>query len=322
MKKDHMLKSILLSSVLLSLSSNALAKTPQNFLYTSSDELSHIEALIKRHDIEGVQIVYNWKMLEKGINQYDFSQIEKDLKYLSPLNKKLFIQIQDRFFSKEHKNVPMYLLEDSIYNGGVVEQFDNPGEDKPIGSGWVAQQWNPAVQKRYQELLKALAKKFDGLIFGINLPETSIDLQTKKDTSGFTCDTYFNAELENLAFAKNVFKKSHVVQYINFWPCEWDNDHKFMSRIFAFAEQHRVGLGGPDIVPNKKAQMKNSYPFFHKYKGKLSLVAMAVQEPTLTYTNPKTKRPFTKEEFTEYAENYLGADMIFWSLSSPWLQQK
>lgn len=30
--------------------------------------------------------------------------------------------------------------------------------------------------------------------------------------------------------------------------------------------------------------MKNAYPFFNQYKGRLSLVAMAIQEPTLTYT--------------------------------------
>ena len=57
------------------------------------------------------------------------------------------------------------------------------------------------------------------------------------------------------------------MQYANFWPCEWDNDQKYMSRAFEFAKQNRIGLGGPDIVPYKKAQMKNSYPFFHRYKG-------------------------------------------------------
>ena len=67
--------------------------------------------------------------------------------------------------------------------------------------------------------------------------------------------------------------------YANFWPCEWNNDQKYMSRTFEFALAHGIGLGGPDIVPWRKAQMKNSYPFFNKYKGKLPLVAMAVQSP-------------------------------------------
>ena len=71
-----------------------------------------------------------------------------------------------------------------------------------------------------------------------------------------------------------------------------------------------------------EGQMKNSYPFFNKYKGKLSRVAMAVQEPTLTYKNPKTGKHFTKDEFVGFADDYLGADLIFWSTSSPWLKQK
>lgn len=297
------------------------ASPPVNFLYTGSDDLGRIRKLIERGDIAGVQIVYNWKDLETGKDKYDFSQIEKDLLFLGRLNKKLFIQVQDRFFQPEARNVPSYLLQEPQYGGGLAVQVDNPGEGLPAGSGWVAQQWNPEVRLRYQKLLRALGKQFDGRVYGVNLPESSVDIDIKGDKTGFSCDKYFNAELENLKAAKSAFKKSYVVQYVNFWPCEWENDHNYMGRTFEFASKNGIGLGGPDIVPGKKAQMKNSYPFFNRYKGKLSLVAMAVQEPTLTYTNPKTKKPFTREEFRDFARNYLGADMIFWSVESPWLQE-
>lgn len=293
---------------------------PQNYLFTDSDDLPGVAPLIQRPDIGGAQIVYSWKSLETAKDRYDFAQIEHDLRYLEGINKKLFIQLQDRFFEIQHKNVPLYLLQEPVYGGGLVPQSDNPGENQPAGHGWATQQWNPAVRERYQRLLQALAEKFDGRVFGINLPESAIDIDQKNDNSGFSCEKYFAAELENLAFARKVFRKSHVVQYVNFWPCEWNNDRGFMSRVFAFAQANKVGLGGPDIVPYQKAQMKNSYPFFHQYKGKLSLVAMAVQEPTLTYTNPETKRPFTREEFVAFAENYLGVDIIFWSTTTPWLQ--
>ena len=295
------------------------ASPPVNFLYTGSEDLAGIKKLLERADIAGVQIVYNWKDLETGKDRYDFSQIEKDLEFLGRLNKKLFIQVQDRFFSPEARNVPRYLLEEPAFGGGLAPQADNPGENLPAGSGWVAQQWNPEVRSRYQKLLRALGKQFDGRVYGVNLPETSADLDLKSDKTGFSCDKYFSAELENLKAAKKSFKRSYVVQYVNFWPCEWENDHNYMGRTFEFAAKNSIGLGGPDIVPGKKEQMKNSYPFFNRYKGKLPLVAMAVQEPTLTYTNPKTKKPFTKEEFSEFAENYLGVKIIFWSIASPWL---
>ncbi|MDE1996529.1 MAG: hypothetical protein KGI75_28780 [Rhizobiaceae bacterium] len=298
----------------------AAGAEPQNFLFMSSDALAAHKAMLSRDDIGGVQVVYSWKSLEPEKGRYDFSAIERDLALTTALNKKLFIQVQDRFFQADAKNVPDYLMHDPEYDGGIAPQFDNPGENKPVASGWVARQWNSAVRDRYQALLAALAAKFDGKVYGVNLPETSIDLDMKGGIKGFSCDAYFEGEMQNLAFAAKTFSTSRVVQYVNFWPCEWDNSHNYMGRLFDFASKNHIGLGGPDIVPYRKGQMKNSYPFFHQYKGKLALVAMAVQEPTLTYRNPQTGKPFTKPEFQAFATDYLGADIIFWSTSAPWLK--
>jgi len=301
--------------------SGAAAAEPQNFLFTDSDALEAQAALLRRPDIAGAQVVYTWKSLETAKGQYDFSQIEHDLAWLAQQDRKLFMQIQDRFFEVQHRSVPAYLLKEPIYRGGLAAQADNPGENQPEGHGWVAQQWNPAVRERFQKLLAALARKFDGRVWGINLPESAADIDRKNDETGFDCEKYFAATLENIAFARKAFRKSHVVQYANFWPCEWENDHEYMSRTFAFAREKGIGLGGPDIVPFSKPQMKNSYPFFHQYKGQLSLVAMAVQEPTLTYTNPETRKPFTRDEFVAFAQDYLGVNVIFWSTTSPWLRE-
>ncbi|WP_414164770.1 hypothetical protein ACMGGS_01590 [Superficieibacter sp. BNK-5] len=298
---------------------SAAQAAPANFLYTTADALPSQQALLSRPDIAGVQLVYDWKSLESAKDRYDFSAIRRDLTLAQRLNKKLFIQIQDRFFTPEARNVPAYLLHDPLYGGGLAAQVDNPGEGQAKSSGWVATQWNTAVRQRYQALLSALAKEFDGEVYGINLPETAIDIAEKPLPSGYSCDAYFQAEMENLAAARDAFKKSIVVQYVNFWPCEWNNDHRYMARLFEYAHEHGIGLGGPDVIPGRQAQMKNAYPFFHRYKDKLPLVAMAVQEPTLTYKNPKTGRPFTREEFTRFATDYLGADIIFWSASTPWL---
>lgn len=314
--------SLIVAAMLLAAPLSAFAKAPENFVYTSSGDLGAADAILKRDDIGGAQIVYNWRSLEPEKDKYDFSQIEKDLAVVDAAKKKLFVQVQDRFFEPKAKYVPDYLMDDPQYGGGLSPQFDNPGEGKPLGSGWVAQQWNPAVRQRYQALLAALATRFDGRVYGVNLPETAIDLDEKAPPQGFNCDSYFDGEMENLAFARKAFSKSRVVQYVNFWPCEWDNDHNYMARVFEFAAANGIGLGGPDIVPNRKAQMKNSYPFFNTYRAKLTLIAMAVQEPTLTYKNPKTGKRFSKEEFVRFARTYLGADIIFWSTASPWLATK
>ena len=225
----------------------ATAAATQNFLYMSADELPGAAALVGRSDIGGVQIVFNWRALEPSEGIYDFSGIKAALAQTKALNKGLFIQIQDRFFTVEARNVPDYLLTDQVYGGGLVAQTDNAGEAQPVGFGWVAMQWNKAVQARYQALLAALAKEFDGQVLGVNLPETAIDIVMDPAPEGFTCDSYFDAEMANMGYARQVFTKSHVVQYVNFWPCEWENDHKYMSRLFEFAVAHDIGLGGPDM---------------------------------------------------------------------------
>lgn len=293
---------------------------PRNFIYSGAGELEAHRALWERPDIAGVQLIYNWRALEPEKGVYDFSAIEADLATLTPAGKKLFAQIQDRFFSAKARNLPDYILTDPQYAGGLARQYDNAGEGKPVGHGWTAKQWNPALRARFQALLAALGARFDGRLYGINLPETAYDRVEGVSDDDFTCDSYFDAALDNMKAARAAFAKSSVVQYINFWPCEWDNDHRYMERAFALAAEQGIGVGGPDIIPWRKGQMKNAYPFLHRYRGQLPLVAMAVQEPTLTYRNPKTGKPFTRDEFIAFARDYLGVGIIFWSTETPWLQ--
>jgi hypothetical protein len=201
----------------------------QNFLFIGGSAPRDFSARIN-DQVEGVQVVYSWKSIETDKDKYDFERIEKDLAFLRSKGKKLWLQLQDRFF--DSRSIPDYLLKDPIYQGGLARQRDNPGEGKGVGSGWVSKQWNPALNERYQKLIAQIALRLDGQIYGINLPETSADIDLKVESKmGFTCDRYFEATLKNVNFAKSVFKKSYVVQYTNFWPCEWENDHKYMSRF-------------------------------------------------------------------------------------------
>ncbi|AJC23519.1 hypothetical protein RO07_20830 [Pandoraea pulmonicola] len=295
----------------------SLARSVENYIYTSAGDFDSVKELLNRPDIVGAQVVYPWQMLEKSRGVYDFSSIERDLAYAQALHKQLFVQIQDRFFTPDAKHIPVYLQQDLIYGGGLIKQGDASG-----ATGWVAKQWNPSLRERYQALLRALADRFDGRIRGINLPETAIDVEDRKDHEDFTCDGYFQAELDNMRYARTVFKRSSVVQYVNFWPCEWDDSRHYMARTFAFAVTHHIGLGGPDVLPYMPGQMHNAYPFFHSYKGRLVLTAMAVQEPDLNYRDPRTGRRVDRAGQSDFAVHYLGADIIFWATSAPWLQSR
>ncbi|KAI9291710.1 hypothetical protein K502DRAFT_326149 [Neoconidiobolus thromboides FSU 785] len=277
----------------------------ENYIYTSSIDLKEVESILKREGIDGAEVLYSWKSLEGNKGCYNFTKINSDLSYLKKLNRKLYIQLQDRFFLPKAKNIPSYLLTDPIYQSGLEKQVFSEG------SGWVAKQWVKEVRDRYQALIYKLAKEFDGKIEGIILPETSIEVEESK----LNCADYFDAELANIKYTKSQFKQSKVIQFVNFWPCEWKNSKNFMSTFFENALEHGFGLGGPDVIPYNKPQMNNSYPFFNEYKikHKLSWVAMAVQEPDLVAINPKTNTPFTRQEFKQFAVDYLGADSIFWT---------
>ncbi len=301
--------------VFISFVSNA---SPDIYLFLGRAPASSYKSLLQNPHIRGAQIIYYWKTLEPKENVYNFDLVNADLKFLQSIHKELFIQIQDRSFDPKIIPVPDYLL-NKKYNNGVAEQIDFPGEGQPLSAGWVAKQWEPNVQERFQKLLKALGQQFDGKINGINLPETAIDL-TKKEQSAFDCNHYFDSVLGNLQTLRLAFKNSDVVQYVNFIPCEWNDDHHHMSRLFNFAKENNIGLGGPDAIPYRRSQMKNSYPFFNENQGKL-LVAFAVQEPDYTYRNSKTGKRFTVEELYNFATTYLGASILFWNIQEPQLSQ-
>ena len=37
--------------------------------------------------------------------------------------------------------------------------------------------------------------------------------------------------------------------------------------------------------------------------------------------NPKTGKPFTRDQFVSFAQDYLGVDVMFWAVDSPWLRR-
>ncbi len=301
---------------------SATAGGAVNYLYTSIGEFeSQAKPLLARPDIAGVQVVVPWKMMERQEGEYDFAEIENVLREVNALHKKMYVQLQDRFFEPEPR-MPKYLLTDPQYAGGVTEQRsdDGPVADEPPGS--VAAQWNEPLRKRWQLMVREFAKKFDGRIEGVNLPESAVSVEVSKDKTGYTCDGYFRATIENMSVTKKVFKKSQVVQYLNFWPCDGErqnNDN--MAESIQIAQQHGIGVGGPDLLPNNKAHMENGYKFIHDNKGTFSVVAVAVQEPDFEYTNPKTGKKYTRQDFVDFANDYLGANIIFWSTIAPWLHE-
>ncbi|KAM3490984.1 hypothetical protein MY3957_005761, partial [Beauveria namnaoensis] len=257
----------------------------EHWLYTSEIDERALDVL-NRPDIAGAQVLYNWKSLESNKGEYDFREVRNDMQRVQAKGKKFWIQLQDRSFSPQLDPVPRY-MKTKHYNNGSAPQCDGESCDKHFKiDGWVAQQWNPRVRERFQALLKAMAEELNGKIYGLNLAETSIEVDTQ--ANDYTHEGYFLGELENAGYAASVFNKTFTVQYVNFWPDGWNNTNGRFTKSFEFFASHCVGAGGPDLAPYRLGQVANSYPFIAEYRNSLPITVMSVQEPTLNYTNPKT----------------------------------
>ncbi|KAF9926943.1 hypothetical protein BGZ67_007823, partial [Mortierella alpina] len=134
------LASVALGTCLLSGTTSAAAnKNQMEFVTADFGKVSNIsQTILQRQDIQGAQGMYDWKSLEPSKGVYDFTEIKKDLEFLN--GKKLFVQVQDRFFDPKKRWIPQYLLDDPLYEGGLERQTDS---DVPEG-GWATKQWVPA----------------------------------------------------------------------------------------------------------------------------------------------------------------------------------
>ncbi|WP_217899710.1 hypothetical protein [Flavobacterium sp. ov086] len=291
------------------------------------------------HDprFKGAQIVYTWRNLEPAKNQYDFSAIRKDIKYLKSLGgKKVWIQLQEKSFTADVKNIPDYILEEPIYQGGVIKQsmLSAPERDpnKAVTNdeyGWCPKMWVKPVRDRFQKLIFALGKEFDGKIEGINFSESAIDIGTENSDGtttfpvGFSPQDYVNAIESNMIVLSEAFKKSNAMVYLNFLPGEWLpwNDNGYMRGLFAKAKKLKMAIGGPDLMPYRESHMGQTYGFFKEYPDNL-VKGMAVQDGNLRQINPKTNKKNTVKDILEFSQNYLGLDYIFWVEEDPYFNEE
>jgi hypothetical protein len=246
----------------------------RHFVYFAKDrEALTGHPLLQHHMFRGAQIMYSWRDLEPQKDVYDFSIIKQDYEYLRQHGKKLFIQLQDASFNPKYKPVPEYLL-DPQYAGGAIFQYNDEGKPE----GWVAKRWNEKVRTRFALLLQALGKEFDGKVEGINLQETSVGVSPKTDPS-FSEVGYINGLKANMLAMKKAFPRSTTMIYANFITGEflpW-TDKGYLRSIYQFGESIGVGLGNPDLMVTRKAQLNNPLAMMHE--GKYSVpIGIAVQD--------------------------------------------
>ena len=300
----------------------------RHFVYFSRDRQSIINHPLLQHPMfKGAQIMYSWRDLEPRKGLYDFSILKEDYEYLKKYGKKIFIQLQDATFNPNYKAIPEYLFTDE-YEGGAVLQYNDEG--KP--DGWVAKRWNKKVRERFALLLQALGKEFDGKIEGINLQETAIAVSKKTD-SIFSEQGYINGLKANMLAMKKSFPSSTTMIYANFIPGEllpW-NDQGYLRSIYQYGEEIGVGLGGPDLMVTRKAQLNNALALMHE--GKYTVpIGIAIQDGNyigktgadLDYNEDAAKGK-TRQNIVPllhgFAKDFLRVRYMFWVNQDPYFKE-
>lgn len=300
----------------------------KHFVYFTRDrQRMRGHAFLKHDRFEGAQIMYPWRALERGEGEYDFSVIRSDLDYLKSHGKKLFIQLQDVSFSAGYKPVPDYIL-DQRFDEGLVPYRAN---GKTIG--WISKRWNPEVRNRFAALLQALGEEFDGEIEGINLQETAIDVSADLDPS-FTPAGYTEAIKANMRNLKKAFPTSTTMQYANFMPGEWLpwEDEGFLRSIYQTGEEIGVGLGAPDLMFKRRAQL--NHPITMMHEGTFTApVGIAVQDGNYVgstgadehFSSRNSSNPESRSMVPllhAFAKDFLEVDYMFWVDQKPYFQNQ
>jgi hypothetical protein len=292
----------------------------RHFVYFAKDrELIKDHPFLAYSIFKGAQIMYSWRDLEPEKGKYDFSVLKQDFEYLMKFNKKLFIQLQDVTFNPKYKAVPDYLLT-AEYDGGAVFQYNDDGKPE----GWVAKRWNKKVRERFSLLLQALGDEFDGKIEGINLQETSIGV---KDSSFSQLD-YVNGLKENMLALKKAFNTSTTMIYANFIPGEWLpwDDKGYLRGIYQYGEDIGVGLGGPDLMVKRKAQLNHTLAMMHEGHYTVPL-GIAVQDGNYIGETGDTDEETKKQKHENivpllyaFAKDFLKINYMFWANQEPYFK--
>jgi hypothetical protein len=173
--------------------------------------------------------------------------------------------------------------------------------------------------------LFALGEEFDGRIEGINLAETSggFGFSGRLFPKGFSFAIYRDAIITNMRALKRAFQKSTVIQYANFMPGEWrpTEDKGYLDAVYKGAEELKVGVGGPDLQPYRRGQLKSSYPLIKAAAGKVP-VGIAVQDGNYDEVDQDTGKHITVPELLKFATDYLNVDYIFWCTEEPYYSQQ
>jgi len=291
-----------------------LSKCPKHFVQIFQYTPAKFTLISANPDFQGLLIILPWKSVEFQKDTYYFGWIDSILNEAEKYHKKVIFQFQYKTFQGKAPIVPDYLLQDSLYHGGVAYAPD---------SSSVAKLWIPAVVDRLDTVLQAMANHFGShpALEGINFNETA--------TYGWWLPEYhvhdfMNGIMSNIAHARAAFPDSvFIIQYLNWLPGSGPLDSlKKNLRIIAEFTTHltNTGFGGPDNKIQHNPPYTKLFPFQHEYDGKAVLMN-ATQWSDYGYINPNTNDTVTAAEILQYSVDSLKDDYVVWLERAPFFIQ-
>ena len=94
-----------------------------------------------------------------------------------------------------------------------------------------------------------------------------------------------------------------------------------MRAVYKAAQELKVGVGGPDLLPYRRAQLKGSYPLIREAAGTVP-IGIAVQDGNYDDREPNTEKPITIPELFKFATEELHVDYIFWCTEEPYYSEQ
>jgi hypothetical protein len=133
---------------------------------------------------------------------------------------------------------------------------------------------------------------------------------------------------------KKAFPQSTTMQYANFMPGEWLpwEDKGFLRSIYQYGQEIGVGLGGPDLMVQRKAQLNHALAMMHENNYTVPL-GIAVQDGNYIgktgadqdYNEHTDNRHNKRENIVPllhaFAKDFLHVSYMFWVHQQPYLNE-
>jgi hypothetical protein len=133
---------------------------------------------------------------------------------------------------------------------------------------------------------------------------------------------------------KKAFPRSTTMQYANFMPGEWLpwNDKGYLRSIYLYGQEIGVGLGGPDLMVQRKAQLNHTLAMMHEYVYTVPL-GIAIQDGNYigkTGADPDYNEPIDNELnehknivplLHAFAKEFLKVKYMFWVNQEPYFSK-